>query len=180
MACVLWLALVQQLVTGQAGPAQPADWWVTACFFQCDGPRTGDRETVGENWWSGLVKRVCERAVEWIYPTPEQINLRMEQLLFQSEDLREIHDEMRRFWTDYPSHVTPEQAGPTPCDGGWWSGLFKKVVKKQPITEPNACAEQLLFQSEDIGPINMDLRRPGMNDQPGHMTYQRVHGGMGP
>ena len=35
-------------------------------------------------------------------------NTRMEQLLFTSEDLRQIEGEWRRFWfTDQPSHLTP-------------------------------------------------------------------------
>jgi hypothetical protein len=35
-------------------------------------------------------------------------NTRMEQLLFASEDLRQIENEWRRFWfTDQPSHLTP-------------------------------------------------------------------------
>lgn len=35
-------------------------------------------------------------------------NVRMEQLLFQSEDLRQMENEWRRFWfTDQPSHLTP-------------------------------------------------------------------------
>jgi hypothetical protein len=35
-------------------------------------------------------------------------NIRMEQLLNQSEDLRQIEYEWRRFWfTDQPSHLTP-------------------------------------------------------------------------
>jgi hypothetical protein len=34
--------------------------------------------------------------------------VRMEQLLFNSEDLRQIHEEWRRIWfTDQPSHLTP-------------------------------------------------------------------------
>jgi hypothetical protein len=37
-------------------------------------------------------------------------NIRLEQLLFQSEDLRAMRDEWRRFWfTDMPSHLTPER-----------------------------------------------------------------------
>ena len=36
-------------------------------------------------------------------------NIRMEQLLFQSEDLRQIREEWRRFWlNDMPSHLTPQ------------------------------------------------------------------------
>jgi hypothetical protein len=41
-------------------------------------------------------------------------NIRMEQMLYVSEDLRQIRDEMRRFWfTDMPSHLTPR-----PIHGG--------------------------------------------------------------
>ena len=35
-------------------------------------------------------------------------NVRTEQLMFASEDLRQIENEWRRFWfTDQPSHLTP-------------------------------------------------------------------------
>ena len=37
-------------------------------------------------------------------------NVRMEQMLNQSEDLRQIGYEWRRIWfTDQPSHLTPER-----------------------------------------------------------------------
>jgi len=37
-------------------------------------------------------------------------NLRMTQLINQSEDLRQIQLEWARFWfTDHPSHLTPER-----------------------------------------------------------------------
>jgi len=37
-------------------------------------------------------------------------NIRQEQLLFQSEDLRQIREEWRRFWfNDMPSHLTPQR-----------------------------------------------------------------------
>jgi hypothetical protein len=37
-------------------------------------------------------------------------NLRMTQLINQSEDLRQIDLEWARFWfTDHPSHLTPER-----------------------------------------------------------------------
>lgn len=37
-------------------------------------------------------------------------NIRMSQLLNQSEDLRQITPEWRRFWlNDQPSHLTPER-----------------------------------------------------------------------
>ncbi len=37
-------------------------------------------------------------------------NVRMSQLLNQSEDLRQMQGEFRRFWlNDQPSHLTPER-----------------------------------------------------------------------
>jgi hypothetical protein len=37
-------------------------------------------------------------------------NVRMEQMLYQSEDLRQIREEWRRFWfNDMPSHLTPQR-----------------------------------------------------------------------
>ena len=42
------------------------------------------------------------------------LNTRMEQMLFASEDLRQIEGIWRRFWfNDMPSHMTPER-----MDGG--------------------------------------------------------------
>jgi hypothetical protein len=38
----------------------------------------------------------------------------------------------------------------------------------------------LLNQSEDLRQMQGEWRRFWMNDQPSHMTYQRVHGGIGP
>jgi hypothetical protein len=46
--------------------------------------------------------------------------------------------------------------------------------------DPNVRMEQLLFESEDLRQIHDEVRRFWMNDQPSHMTYQRVHGGIGP
>lgn len=37
-------------------------------------------------------------------------NVRMQQLMYNSEDLRQIGNEWRRFWfNDQPSHMTPER-----------------------------------------------------------------------
>ncbi len=37
-------------------------------------------------------------------------DIRMQQLLYQSEDLRQIKNDWRRFWfNDQPSHLTPER-----------------------------------------------------------------------
>jgi hypothetical protein len=46
--------------------------------------------------------------------------------------------------------------------------------------DPNVRMEQLLFESEDLRQIHNEVRRFWMNDQPSHMTYERVHGGIGP
>jgi hypothetical protein len=46
--------------------------------------------------------------------------------------------------------------------------------------DKNERMEVLLNQSEDLRQIEAEWRRFWMNDQPSHMTYQRVHGGIGP
>ena len=46
--------------------------------------------------------------------------------------------------------------------------------------DPNVRMEQLMFESEGPGQISPEEMRRWMNDQPSHMTYQRVHGGLGP
>jgi hypothetical protein len=46
-----------------------------------------------------------------INPYSSDPQVRMEQLIFQSEDLRQIENEWRRIWfTDQPSHLTYERA----------------------------------------------------------------------
>jgi hypothetical protein len=47
-------------------------------------------------------------------------------------------------------------------------------------SDPNERMEVLLNQSEDLRQIQGEWRRFWMNDQPSHMTYQRVDGGIGP
>ncbi len=46
--------------------------------------------------------------------------------------------------------------------------------------DPNVRMEQLLFQSEDLRQIQDEWRRLSIHDQPAHMTYERVHGDIGP
>jgi hypothetical protein len=46
--------------------------------------------------------------------------------------------------------------------------------------DPNERLEVLLNQSEDLRQIQGEWRRFWMNDQPSHLTYQRVDGGIGP
>jgi hypothetical protein len=47
-------------------------------------------------------------------------------------------------------------------------------------SDPNTRMEELVFQSEDLRQINNEWRRWWMIDQPSHMTYERIHGGIGP
>lgn len=47
-------------------------------------------------------------------------------------------------------------------------------------SDPNIRMEQMLFQSEDLRQIRNEWRRFWFTDQPSHMTYERIHGGIGP
>ncbi|MCI0464480.1 MAG: hypothetical protein L0Z62_46710 [Gemmataceae bacterium] len=68
---------------------------------------------------------------------------------------------------------------PTPYETG--SGFFGLgSLINQYSSDPNVRMEELLFQSEELRQIHDEMRRFWMNDQPSHMTYQRVHGGISP
>lgn len=56
------------------------------------------------------------------------------------------------------------------------TGCFVNIYS----SDKNVRMEQLLFQSEDLRQIHDEWRRFWFTDQPSHMTYQRVHGGLGP
>lgn len=47
-------------------------------------------------------------------------------------------------------------------------------------SDPNERMQVLIYQSEDLRQINNEVRRFWMNDQPSHMTWERIHGGVGP
>jgi hypothetical protein len=47
-------------------------------------------------------------------------------------------------------------------------------------SDPNERMEVLLYESENLRQIKNEMRRFWMNDQPSHMTYERIHGGIGP
>jgi Mg-chelatase subunit ChlI len=47
-------------------------------------------------------------------------------------------------------------------------------------SDPNQRMDVLLNQSEDLRQIGNEWRRFWMNDQPSHLTPERVHGGIGP
>ena len=45
-------------------------------------------------------------------------------------------------------------------------------------SEPDRRMQQLLYQSEDLRQIGQEWRRFWFNDQPGHLTPERIHGGI--
>ena len=45
-------------------------------------------------------------------------------------------------------------------------------------SDPNTRITQLLNQSEDLRQIEQEWMRFWFTDQPSHMTYERVHGGI--
>jgi hypothetical protein len=45
-------------------------------------------------------------------------------------------------------------------------------------SDPNVRTSQLINQSEDLRQIGYEWRRIWFNDQPSHMTPDRVHGGI--
>jgi hypothetical protein len=50
----------------------------------------------------------------------------------------------------------------------------------QYASDPNTRMEELIFESENLRQISKEWRRFWMLDQPSHLTYDRVHGGIGP
>lgn len=45
-------------------------------------------------------------------------------------------------------------------------------------SDPNVRMSQMLNQSEDLRQIGQEWRRIWFNDQPSHLTPERVHGGI--
>jgi hypothetical protein len=65
--------------------------------------------------WTQLAVWACLNLAGGEYPFlvneySSDPNIRMNQLIIQSEDLRQIDEEWQRIWfTDNPSHLTPER-----------------------------------------------------------------------
>ncbi|MBM3981517.1 MAG: hypothetical protein FJ304_14770 [Planctomycetes bacterium] len=47
-----------------------------------------------------------------------------------------------------------------------------------PAIDPNVKMQQLLYQQEDLRQFKNQWRRFWFNDQPSHLTPERVHGGI--
>jgi hypothetical protein len=45
-------------------------------------------------------------------------------------------------------------------------------------SEPTGRMQQLLYQSEDLRQIGQEWRRFWFNDQPSHLSPERIHGGI--
>jgi hypothetical protein len=127
-------------------------------------------------------------------------NQRMQELLSESENLRQIQGEIEGFWTiDQPSHLTPDRTQEGGADGN--SSWFQFPVIHGTFFTPRPCAENpnrkkitIRFTfSLSIGaeqpeqkpdPVrrmqeNQDkVERFWMNDQPSHLTPDRTHGGV--
>jgi hypothetical protein len=124
-------------------------------------------------------------------------NQRMQQLLDESENLRQIRDEVERFWmSDQPAHLTPDglQNGvssqlPTPPESTPAPSkapkhkkftirfTFSISIDEQP-SDPNQWMKELMYESEHSGPPQGEVDWFRMNDRPSHLTPDRVHGGV--
>jgi hypothetical protein len=76
--------------------------------------------------------------------------------------------------------------------GAIWPQLGREVVLEKATPEgpaaygevlltpvdPNAGMMELLIQSEDLRQIGGEWRRIWLTDQPSHLTYDRIHGGL--
>ena len=51
-------------------------------------------------------------------------------------------------------------------------------ILNQYSSDPNVRMQQLLYQSEDLRQMQNEWRRFWFNDQPGHLTPERIHGGI--
>ena len=51
-------------------------------------------------------------------------------------------------------------------------------ILNQYSSDPNERMQQLLYQSEDLRQMKNQWRRFWFNDQPSHLTPERIHGGI--
>ena len=58
------------------------------------------------------------------------------------------------------------------------AGSVKRSKPSQDSSEPKVRVQQLINQSEDLWQIQNEWRRFWFNDQPSHLTPERIHGGI--
>lgn len=51
-------------------------------------------------------------------------------------------------------------------------------IINQYSSDPNVRIQQLMYESEDLRQMENDWRRFWFNDQPSHLTPERIHGGV--
>ena len=87
----------------------------------------------------------------------------MSELLHQSETTGPIGTPAEPKAKKKKKHLTPER-----IHGG--------ILLNQYSSDPNVRMEQLLSQSDDLRQIQNAWRRFWFNDQPSHLTPERIHG----
>jgi hypothetical protein len=66
------------------------------------------------------------------------------------------------------------------CSGGAIGACPGVATGSHSSSDPSTRMEQLLSKSEDLRKLKEEWRKWWESDQPGHLHYQRVHGGVGP
>jgi hypothetical protein len=106
---------------------------------------------------------------------------RMQQLMYDSENLKQVQDEVERFWMqDQPSHLTPErtQAPAEPKRKTIKFTFTFSVTVDETSVEPAQRMNELMYESFHSGPIMRDREGPWIDEQPFHLTPDRTHGGV--
>jgi hypothetical protein len=116
-------------------------------------------------------------------PTTQPVypNERREELLNESEEMRQMQAEWRRFWMNNQPSQVPYQV----VDGG--TGLdAQPPADAKPSSDAKEPLEKLMNQSEGSYPLGYKGELTWgwhytLETRPSsHMTYQRVDGGIGP
>src|SRR5262249_40674323 len=83
-------------------------------------------------------------------------------------------------YIEAPAPPVPTMPQPTPPAPIEEPKPGKKGKKNRYSDDPNVRMQKLLYQSEDIGPIRREWRLFWFNDQPNHLTPERIHGNILP
>jgi hypothetical protein len=97
-----------------------------------------------------------------VYPTQEEIHRRMERLFNENEDLQQLLRQWERSQIDDQHMPTADESGQGGIDA----------------RDANMQIDSLSSQSEDYRQMQEEWLHFWMVDQPSHMTYERVHGGI--
>jgi hypothetical protein len=101
-----------------------------------------------------------------------------------SEELRQIQDELFRFWQDFTSHMNDEHV-----DGGIGAGNGDTASEsasncrhqhRQRCHRAKRSHEEAVEHAEELRQMQNEWREFWKKDEPSHMTYERVEGEIGP